>query len=301
MQKVEVYTGDLRELVVEKWSMLSTDKPVYVYCPKHSDTLRQSMAVYADHAYCYTCGAYMTRAQFSALFSGDERTSAKILAPTLVRKPPAHSIVDAQAIAVAAHSLLWKMPDKLDWLFRRGITKSGVSQFVLGHYGSAYTIPVLGPDGKAVTVRFRRDDDEAPDAPKYWGLAGANNTLLYPDYPLERVAVMTEGEFDAILLGQEGFPSFSLTNGCKSGDKLSTWVHKLDEVERLVLCRDQDIPGQESTEWLCYLLNSYRPDLDLKVVSWDGHAKDVSELWTHSPAEFQRVVKLLAQLVFEGQ
>jgi len=298
---IEVYTGDLRELVVEKWSVLTPDTPVYVYCPKHEDSLRKSMRVYPNGAYCFTCRARLNRAEFSALFSGPERTAAKLLAGTLERKRCFRPKVNIPAVVQAGCSLLLTNPYKREWLHRRGLTDETIEYYQLGHYGTAYTIPVYNSIGEVKTVRFRRDDEEAPEAPKYWGIKGESGTLVYPGIQfVGRIAVMTEGEFDALLLRQEGLPAFSLTNGCRAGERLKDWAWVLAHTERLIMCRDQDIAGQDATESLCELLAQQYPQLDMLVVGWEGHEKDVSELWQRSPERYTDVIDLVRQLTEES-
>lgn len=296
----DLYRGDLRELVVEKWTVLTPTTPVYVYCPQHEDRHRPSMRVYPDGAHCFTCGAHLSRRAFSQLFSEEEHSAARLLAPTIRREYKKRSSVDVAAVALAGHKLLLANLEKREWLYKRGITDATIDRFLLGHYGAAYTLPVLDDDGEPVTIRFRRDDEEAPEAPKYWGLAGSNSTQLFPDWSLGMVAVMTEGEFDTLLLQQEGLPSFSLTNGCRSGEHLDQWVGRLANVQRLILCRDQDHPGREATDALCALLEQRFPALDTIHIVWESHLKDVSELWQYDPSLYRGTIERVRSFVHEA-
>lgn len=295
-----VYTGDLRELVWESWDDRTADP--YIYCPKHTDTHRPSMRVYPDGAKCFTCGAYLGRREFSALFDSEHHTAAKLLTrPTHTAKR--RSTVDPKTLMLSAHALLLKNPAKLEYLHKRGLTLDTIERWKLGWNGPAYTIPVFdvldGTEGDPVTIRFRRDDAECRDGHKYWGLAGTNSTQWFghPVYPeLDGALVMLEGEFDTLLLLQEGLPAFTTTNGCRAGEKL-TWLPSLQYVDTLVLARDQDVPGRESSEVLCERIHAERPDLRVINLRWNSAYKDITELWQHDPALYAAVVDRLKELL----
>lgn len=287
------YQSDLRELVLEDGEVLDEEVPLYVFCPLHKDTRRPSLAVYYDHAYCYTCAEFFTRKRFSENYSEIEKTSAFIKSENIRRVRRPRQEVDPRAVACAAHTLLRRNQEKLDWLYARGLNDSTIDAWQLGHNGPAYTLPVF-EGGEIVTVRFRRDDVECPFLDKYWGLVGYNSTMLYGIHPGSTlpVAVMTEGEFDALLLWQHGIPAFSLTNGDKSWRKLN-WIAPLERVQRLILCRDQDVAGKTATEGLIDAVHEALPTLIIHPLGWNCQGKDVTELWQLNPRGFALLVERL--------
>jgi DNA primase len=103
---------------------------------------------------------------------------------------------------------------------------------------------------------------------------------------------MTEGEFDALLLWQHGIPAFSLTNGDKSWRKLN-WIAPLERVQRLILCRDQDVAGKTATEGLIDAVHEALPTLIIHPLGWNCQGKDVTELWQLNPRGFALLVERL--------
>lgn len=285
---------DLRELLAESWDVLTPGVPLYTYCKKHGDENRPSLAVYDDHAYCYTCGAYYPPDEFVKQFSPGELLAAKIVALSRThRAPPPKQ--DATLLAKSASQLLRDNPNKWRWLERRGIPEDFAGPWLLGHNGVAYTFPVFDADREIVNIRYRRDDEECPDAPKYWGLRGYNGTLVYGIHAKEgETMVMTEGELDALLLIRYGLNAFSLTNGARSGrTRPEEWASPFAGVKRLVLCRDQDAAGREGTARLAETLSTFLSGVPITVLTWRSQEKDVGELWQYNPEVFRAVVRQL--------
>jgi DNA primase len=294
----EIYRGDLRELVVDRYATLTPDTAVYILCPKHKDTNRPSLRVYANGAKCFTCGAYLTRVEFSNLFSDKERTSARILASTLSRKRVERSLVDPVLAAHSGHQAL--MDDAgsspaWDWLEARGINLRMVQQYWIGHNGIAFTLPVWDtPEGNIVTVRYRRDDAIAPHLFKFWGLKGNNDVLLYPHATVQQTIVIVEGEMDALLLRRHGLPAYSFTNGTLAVPKDDDLDRMLPNVSRIILPRDQDAPGRDGTKKLVARLNHWRPEVDVIPMYWPVElGKDVTALWQRADGRFPNLVTMI--------
>lgn len=283
--------GDLRHLVAEEGEALEGDRPIYILCPYHDDKSRPSLAVYPDHAFCFTCRHYLHRDNFLALFSERERATAFFTQSRRAHKPPKPK-VDVRLAASIAHDALMDHIhgyDKIEWLQERGITTTMIEQYCIGHNGIAYSLPVWGADGALVTVRYRRDDTEAPHLDKYWGLRGANGTLLYPNVPHQERIVLTEGEFDALLLRRYGLPAYSFTNGAQSMHKSAVLRERLPGVKYVWLAFDQDGPGQESAHKLLSLLEEI--DIIGTTLTWAREVgKDVTEVWQRHDGMFQQLL-----------
>lgn len=286
----EPYTGDLRDLVAEE--SYSADRPVYVLCPVHDDNNRPSLAVYNDHAHCYTCGAHLSRRQFSDAYSAEAKWQAKLKRQTgAVRRVSTPTVqVDVEALIRSSQAILQSAGEKREYLHQRGLSDITIYTYQLGYSGSAYTIPLLD---EPRTVRFRRDDAVTTDGNKYWGLRGQNDTRLYPHAPSGPVVLLTEGEFDALLLRQHGHNAFSLTNGNLAMPP-KEWLREVFANRFVTLVRDQDKAGREGSERLYRAL--VEAGVRAEVFSWSPdyyQGKDVTEVWQHSPEHFERLLFLL--------
>ena len=91
----------------------------------------------------------------------------------------------------------------------RGLTDETIARHLVGYDGRAYTLPVF--DG-ARLVNVRRRLDNAPPGRKYIGLRG-RGSQLYPNVPAKRTLLLVAGEFDALVMRQEGLPALSTTCG----------------------------------------------------------------------------------------
>jgi hypothetical protein len=105
-------------------------------------------------------------------------------------------------------------------LRRRGLTVETVRRYELGYAkaSNAITIPVRDESGKLVNLRRRllgpKQDGNVSD-PKMLGLGG-RGSQLYPLGVLESepaALVVSEGEFDCLLLNQHGIPALTGTAG----------------------------------------------------------------------------------------
>jgi DNA primase len=186
---------------------------------------------------------------------------------------------------------LWASPStglghythRQDFLLSRGLTRSICINNCIGHTGEAFSIPIYDEARRVVSIRYRRDDVLAnADRPKYWGTAGANQAMLYipvgPRDISEFGVVLCEGELDALLLAQYGYPAVSLTNGCNAlkeehVPQLKAYARSLG-TNRVTVVYDQDEPGHNAAE----RINHYLDGTMKQPVHWDlSLGKDVTE------------------------
>lgn len=109
-------------------------------------------------------------------------------------------------------------PELLAYLTeKRGLTLLTISSFEIGYdeMRRRYTLPVRTLDGKLVNWRRYRQDGK----PKMKNAFGHGSPpRLYPEENLQYdTVVVCEGEWDALLLSQHGFPAVTGTHGA------STW------------------------------------------------------------------------------
>jgi hypothetical protein len=121
---------------------------------------------------------------------------------------------------------LWLVDDgaRLDYLTdKRGLFRETIETYRIGFdpYFDRYTLPVYDSDD--VLVNVRRYDPHADGQRKMLNTTGYGSPArLYPCLPPSGPVVICEGEFDALLLRQHGFPACTSTHG--AGTFLPEWV-----------------------------------------------------------------------------
>lgn len=112
------------------------------------------------------------------------------------------------------HEAALRNPELMRWFAeKRGYTEQTVRDFRLGWDGQRVTIPIYDENGKLANVRrYKRDARES----KMVGIAaGHNSARLFPfELPLPDEVILVEGEWDAILMRQQGFGNtLTVTSG----------------------------------------------------------------------------------------
>jgi hypothetical protein len=184
-------------------------------------------------------------------------------------------------LADAHHAYLetWKTDRRDAYLIKaRGLTRHTIRLGNLGYDTTRFTIPVYTATGLLHTLRYRLDpaydmrDRENPldrGAPKYSGIRGRNQPVVYPANLLQawcdgatwiREALpslpptpyvnrygevwVVEGELDALRLWQEGIPTITITNGAGQVRKLANLlIQQFPSIKRVVVAVDQDAAG----------------------------------------------------------
>lgn len=261
--------------------------PLLAECvnPSHADDTA-SLALYSDHAYCFGCGRRWWPDEL-------QRDSGGHLTIQRARRKAGPVIAPSEEVAktFAAWLLYGQHAPRLEWLYTRGIRRDAVELNYLGHTGEAFSIPVFDKDGKLLTIRYRRDDGLETDRPKYWGTAGANQTLVYePQRPEGRprfLTLLVEGELDALRLAQEGYRAISLTNGAQAVASASN-AALLEPFLPLVIVTDQDDAGNTAAD----VLMKRWPGACWRVRWPSVFGKDVTEFLQRQPlAAFQKRVE----------
>jgi hypothetical protein len=178
-----------------------------------------------------------------------------------------------------------------DYLNERGIHTKTIIDYELGwdRGRGVYTIPVRGPDYEIWNVRrYNRN----PDAhTKIRSVTGMRVTELYPIRQLEAERlIICEGEWDALVTIQNGYPAITRTSGAK------TWHHRWNPLfkDKLVfICQDCDQEGQSGARKIARALSRIA---DVRIVQLPyevvpKHGKDLSDFWQEFDAvEFERLL-----------
>ncbi|MCX2726027.1 toprim domain-containing protein [Thermomicrobium sp. 4228-Ro] len=250
---------------------------VLVRCPYHEDST-PSLALYRDHAFCFGgCGLVPLEWLPENLreLSARQRETRERAGGGFTR----------EQLRVLVEAWCWNLLEgtrrhRLSWLEDRGIDAQAARRFRLGHSGAWFTIPVL-QGREVVGVRFRRDPyylDE-DEGPKYRNPKG-QPVLLYRPNPGGWPLVVTEGEFDAMLLCLAGCDAVTATAGAGSLVSLLEREGILGRYRRagsvLHVATDQDAAGEQVVEQLV------RRGFRVCRWRWEG-AKDVSEALARVP------------------
>ena len=196
------------------------------------------------------------------------------------------------ALAQVYHQTLVNGPrqQRLKWLHVRGLTDKTLGDFLIGHDGNRFTIPVFDAD-RLLAFRYRRDDAYLDESyPKYSGMSGRNGLYLYPADETtadgRNYLFVCEGELDALRLWQEKIPAVTVTNGAGQVKKIPALVQaRWPHITKLIFATDMDEPGQVAVLGSTNERGEYVPgaariaqDLGFECwqMRWDG-AKDVTE------------------------
>lgn len=297
---------DLRDLMAPGLRRQG-DKPVKIPCVWHSES-QASLTVYPDSAHCYGCGRHVTVLEWIALQEeldietqfpdvikvADEKYAGSI---RVVPRPISEKELGAAWVPIPQDPALQyhaRLGAKRAWYKARGLSDAMIDEFKLGHTGRAFSIPVWSANADLLTIRYRRDDALGDGGPKYWGTKGKNQVFLFNEKALtlaslkdrDFVAVVTEGELDAVRMWQEGFAAVSATNGARAFDQAFEPMFRLARL--VVLCLDQDEAGRENAERIARIFKAKARD-----VTWDrDEGKDVTEyLQRHSADDLRALIE----------
>ncbi|MDP8924703.1 MAG: CHC2 zinc finger domain-containing protein [Chloroflexota bacterium] len=212
---------------------------------------------------------------------GRPPASAPVVAPTPIPTPQWRANV--RRALERCEQTLWSDEGvrARDWLGRRGLTEETLRAWRVGYQPQDGEISglfvrrgIVVPwivDGDLWQLKVRRPD---PLRPKYMSVAGGHPLLFGADTLTgRRVAVLTEGEFDAMLIHQEvGDLVGVATLGSCSKRLDARAISYLLPVERVLVAYDRDADGENGAGKLLALsqrMRRVRPPF----------GKEASEFW----------------------
>ena len=162
------------------------------------------------------------------------------------------------AIVDAFHSRLLATTPLLEWLeSKRGITRSTIEQYKLGHDGQRYYIPVCDEEGRWVNIRrYKPDAKRSADKMISWRV-GFGKARLFPIATLkasepDSAVYLLEGEMDCLLALQYGLPAVTTTGG--AGTWRERW-NPLFQDRHVVICYDADDAGRVGASYIANQLS----------------------------------------------
>lgn len=133
-----------------------------------------------------------------------------------------------------------QLPPRIStWLNERGITDSIAEAYGLDWNGTEIVIPVHDEKGVFLFNKYRRDP-EVTTGPKYRYEAGSASVLYGLNHLKSDFVVVTEGEFDTLVLASQGINAVSSTGGS------STFKEEWSEIlagREVFVCYDNDKAG----------------------------------------------------------
>ena len=176
---------------------------------------------------------------------------------------------------------LWGGEDKHAYYYltdQRAIEPHFIEKYHLGwtanadHFRDCISIPYLTGTGKLRGVRFRRLEG----SPKYDHIKGEKLHLFNVSSVKHNRVYLTEGEFDAIILEQLGFPAVGIPGVATFKDEWK-WLFIGNDV-RIVF--DGDKAGQDAARRVGHTLKRVVEDLEIVEMPTDH---DVTSLFKAEP------------------
>lgn len=253
-------------------------------CPSCGD--RKGTHFYIDSetglCLCHKCEFKGNYNQLRALF-GDDGIDLSDFAE---RNPKSNFkktfIVPEEGVDKTYVKNLSKDKDTIKYLTKeRGLSLDTIKKFNIGvRSDGKISIPIY-KDGKLVNIRYRRSPKDKLDGAKYITEKNCKAEIFNGDF-LEKEnpkkVIITEGEFDAMTLIQNGFPAVSITLGANNFP--DDWIQRFAGVENIYICYDHDIDGQAGAKLAASKLGVDRCK-NVLLPSVDGRKKtDVTDFFT---------------------
>lgn len=163
------------------------------------------------------------------------------------------------------------------WLAARGLLDRTVRAYMLGFdaHRNAITIPYLNALGEVRSFRWRNLQRE----PKYLQPKGVGLHLFHVKASRKPMVWLTEGEFDAMILDQCGFPSVGIPG---ANSFKPEWAYLFAYCDQVTVVFDPDEAGQEAAAKVTRILGPYVTKLRMVRLP---QGKDVTDLYLEDKAE----------------
>lgn len=142
----------------------------------------------------------------------------------------------------------------------RNLPEAVLDLYKIGEQGDMIVFPFLLPDGDLALAKVRKAEDGAKPKPT----AANCEPVLFGWQampPNSRVALLTEGEIDAMSWAAYGHPAMSVPFGGGGGNK-QQWIEnefeRMQRFERILIATDMDQPGDEAAAEIASRLGRHR-------------------------------------------
>lgn len=179
----------------------------------------------------------------------------------------------------------------------RGLSDETIVRFRIGwdQRKKCFTIPIRDIDGNLANLRWYNPNPVAGRR-KIWGETGRNSPRLYPIDVLDSNSevVIAEGEWDALLTNQMGFPA--VTRTAAAGVWKSSWNHLFDD-KIVYICQDMDQAGLDGAYKIKRELTGHARRIHIVELPYpleEKHGKDLTDYFHvdgHTPYEFEELTE----------
>lgn len=175
------------------------------------------------------------------------------------------------------------------WLNARGLTNEIIDLNYIGWNGQAITIPIFDEGGNFSFFKYRKDPKNTGDGPKYWYEKG-HDAMLYSPRPanISTGIIITEGEFDAMVLQGRGFVAVSSTGG--AGTFPQAWIDRIKAIQNIYICYDHDQAGRKGSVKLMIMMPHAKLLLLPAEVGDHGDVTDYFIKLGHSAEDFDALI-----------
>ena len=265
-----------------------------LYCPWHDDTITPNLHIYPDHTYCFACGAVRDSISFVMYKENlDFRSAIEFLSShansTAVKEVRNTEPVSEEEIKRLVAQLVTCVGEEArKYLLSRGLWSAKLWESLqLGYDFHSITIPHFA-NGNCVNIKFRNLTNNGQ---KYNSLPNREFRYLYPyDYfrskfANSKILYLTEGEFDCMLLLQEGLPAMSVPAG--SNTPLENFILFLKRFNKIICLFDLDEAGNKAFDRVMndkmktgYTVNEMCGGVFDRIIWPPAMGKDISEART---------------------
>lgn len=276
-----------------------------MFCPLHEDANRSAqmnldLGVWQCHAaHCDQSGtvAALIRQKADWVPPKHAHTNGHAKLSTERRERASEELSDARVAGWHA-ALLSDEPILSDLTSSRGLWLPVIARFEIGwdNGRKCYTIPVRDDEGALLNVR-RYTPRPRPSRRKIWGVEGHNGAHLYPLAALDGYPdyiIICEGEWDAIVTNQYGFPAITRTASAITWKR--EWSH-IFEGMKVYLCHDMDAAGQEANRKVGGALAGVAAEIRVIRLPYplrEKDGQDLTDYWLDhdgDPQEFRRLIE----------
>lgn len=142
----------------------------------------------------------------------------------------------------------------------RGLTKETLEHFKIGVSDDGKIAIPIYEDGLLINLRYRKNPSDTSEGPKYNTEKNCRSALFNVDVlknGKHKSCFLTEGEFDAMKLIQEGFTNtVSVTLG--AGSFPDEWKEDFKNMGMIYIVFDQDEAGRKGAAKVADILGPYR-------------------------------------------
>jgi hypothetical protein len=185
------------------------------------------------------------------------------------------------------------------YFHERLINDNLINKELWGWDGSRYTLPVWEDEPQnspCIGVRRRKSNLVSDNSPKYIGFKDANPPGIWGKWYCKNQEVILgfAGEFDSALSNQDGFPSFSLTNGIGALKTFpdnwpNLWFTNSKKLIVVFDKKEESQAGQLAGQW-----NKIKGSFTAKILHYpiEFEGKDYSEYREkHTKEDFRQLIK----------